>query len=73
MDDLEAGGVVCWGLEWGLDDCQHIVPLNDMRPHDRTETCWCRPVADDDGLVVIWAHNSADGREDFETGRRKPS
>lgn len=47
----------------------HVMPVNDLRPHDESLQCWCRPV-DDAGVVV---HNSMDGREDFEEGRRLPS
>lgn len=46
---------------------QHVFPLNDLKPHD-TESgqCWCNPQSDD--FVVI--HNSLDGREDYEVGRK---
>jgi hypothetical protein len=50
----------------------HVVPLNDLRDHntDGDASCWCGPIANDDGVIV---HNSMDGREKFETGERKPS
>ena len=50
----------------------HIVPHDDLREHITcsVRTCWCRPVENDDGVIV---HNSMDGREAFETGERKPS
>ncbi len=50
----------------------HIYPIGDLREHDTYgRTCWCNPKYDQEhGLIV---HNSADGREDFETGKRKPS
>ena len=46
---------------------QHVYPTNDLKPHD-TESgqCWCNPQSDD--FVVI--HNAADGREDYEAGRK---
>jgi hypothetical protein len=49
----------------------HVFPVGDLREHstDADKPCWCRPV-EDDGVVV---HNSMDGREDYETGKRKPS
>lgn len=50
----------------------HVYPLDDLREHvieGYGEKCWCG-VRVDDGIVV---HTSADGREDFETGKRKPS
>ena len=48
----------------------HVYPVKDTRAH-LTENCWCDPTHDDDGEIVI--HNSADEREKFETGERKPS
>ncbi|HUY05022.1 MAG TPA: hypothetical protein VMV33_17220 [Rhodocyclaceae bacterium] len=46
-----------------------VWPLEDLRPHDPfSEACWCRPTWDERVLV----HNSADGREEYERGR-KPS
>lgn len=50
----------------------HVVPRDDYREHvvDRDKPCWCRPVENDDGVIV---HNSMDGREAFETGERKLS
>ena len=46
----------------------HVVPMDDLRDHD-AENCWCFPAVEDDVIV----HNSADGRESFETGARRPS
>ena len=48
-------------------DAFHVVPIDDLREHDLDMSCWCHPV-DDEGVIV---HNSMDGREDYETGRRK--
>lgn len=59
-----------WTVQHELNGDRHIVPLRDYRPHVLTAACWCRP--DDDGFGVF-AHNSMDGREDFETGKRRPS
>lgn len=50
----------------------HVIPLNDIREHDADIDCWCRPQQDDD-TSTLYVHNSADGREDFEEGRRLPS
>lgn len=41
----------------------HVVPLDDLRDHDLSETCWCHPVEIFEGYVPIWVHNSMDGRE----------
>lgn len=53
-------------------DYHHIYPLNDLRPHDTENklSCWCNPFADDERPNLI-IHNSMDGREDFETGKRR--
>jgi hypothetical protein len=48
----------------------HIIPLNDLRPHEPEMTCWCRPETNEDNVAV---HHSMDGREDFQSGARKPS
>jgi hypothetical protein len=44
------------------DDGWHVVPLNDLRPHDSLSTCWCKPVQDIQEPTV-WIHNSMDRRE----------
>lgn len=49
----------------------HVVPLEDLREHDLTPTCWCHPEQHDDESIVV--HMSMDGREAYETGERKPS
>lgn len=46
----------------------HIIPENDLRPHTVSWRCWCGP-RNDEGVCV---HNSMDGREAHERGR-KPS
>lgn len=48
----------------------HVYPLGDLREHEVSQQCWCKPVEDDDG---VWVHPSMDGREAFETGERLPS
>ena len=50
----------------------HVAPMDDLRPHDFTSKCWCRPVEDMEH-VDVWTHNSLDGREAYETGERLPS
>ena len=46
---------------------QHVYPTNDLKPHNtESSQCWCNPDVDD--FVVI--HKSADGREDYERGRK---
>ena len=50
---------------------QHIVPVNDLYEHELILSCWCKPTIDDADFIAI--HNSADQREKFERGERKPS
>ena len=45
---------------------QHVVPTNDLREHEMTAQCWCRPTVDE--YVII--HNSMDERESYEQGRK---
>jgi hypothetical protein len=52
-----------------LSNPPEVLPIDDAREHDYGEKCWCQPF-DDDGVLV---HNSADEREKFERGERKPS
>ena len=50
----------------------HVVPINDLKSHVTVgRQCWCNPKLEEDGALII--HNSADGREKFETGERKRS
>ena len=51
-----------------------VVPLEDSIPHTSGEGCWCDPQWDDDDdrCEPTLMHNSADGREDYETGKRLP-
>jgi hypothetical protein len=50
---------------------QHIVPVNDTYEHELMPSCWCKPKLDDADFTAI--HHSADQREKFERGERKPS
>lgn len=45
----------------------HLVPNDDYRPHDLDESCWCKPVEEEPSYFL---HNSLDGREAYEEGRR---
>lgn len=40
----------------------HVLPINDLREHEESESCWCRPRRDEEEPTVL-IHNSADGRE----------
>ena len=45
----------------------HCYPINDTYEHQMSMKCPCMPI-EDDGIVI---HNSFDGREAYETGKRK--
>lgn len=46
----------------------HIYPVDDLKEHEvEGDRCWCNPTEDGSTLV----HKSMDGREDYETGKRK--
>ena len=40
----------------------HVVPVGDVRPHECSLLCWCKPTADAAEHRMI-VHNSGDGRE----------
>jgi hypothetical protein len=46
-----------------------MLPLKDLKRHDLSRNCWCNPQQDDENPTV-WIHNSADGREEYEAGRK---
>ena len=64
-----------WHSISGVTPCgsivTHIVPGEDLYPHELSADCWCGPDLDHEFWIAT--HRSADGREDFESGRRKPS
>jgi hypothetical protein len=53
-----------------LEDEVHVIPTYDLKAHHVHEDCWCEPV---EVTLGCFEHNSADGREAFEDGVRKPS
>lgn len=48
---------------------RHVVPCGDLKRHQLDPVCWCRPTIDDEDETML-IHNSADGREEYEQGRR---
>lgn len=46
-----------------------VAPLNDLRPHEPDERCWCRPTWDEGDFLV---HNALDARERWERGEVMP-
>jgi len=53
-------------------DLYHAMPAGDLREHEPTAECWCKPIQSEE-LPNVFVHTSMDGREAFETGERKPS
>lgn len=54
-----------------IEERVHVYPPNDLKEHVLKGTrCWCFPEVNEEGMVI---HKSADGREDFETGKRRLS
>lgn len=52
-----------------MSDVMHVLPINDLKEHEESESCWCNPEYDE-GVII---HNSMDRREEYETGKRKPN
>lgn len=48
----------------------HIIPIDDLKEHEHSDQCWCRPARDSEENRVV-VHNSLDGREQYETGERQ--
>jgi hypothetical protein len=64
-----------WKLEGFVSEAgnlvQHIIPNDDLYEHELMPTCWCKPTIYEAEFIAV--HNSADQREAFERGERKPS
>jgi len=67
----ESGWMSVTGITDSGSMVTHIIPMDDLRDHCLDCECWCCPGLDEEHWVAT--HNSADGREDFESGLRKPS
>lgn len=42
----------------------HVLPINDLRPHVESKYCLCKPIIEENGLLII--HNAFDGRDRVE-------
>lgn len=42
---------------------QHVIPLNDLKPHEETSLCNCYPKIVMENGNMIFVHNSYDKRE----------
>ena len=58
-------------VDFDVEGIYHIYPTDDLRDHESSANCWCKPQSDENDRLFI--HNSMDGREKFETGERKYS
>ena len=47
----------------------HVIPLGDVREHETSNECWCKP-QDSASEPGIWVHNALDEREAYETGNK---
>jgi len=65
-----------YGVEvpgWVSEDCiVHVYPVGDFRGHETEGRggCWCGCGIGVEGGTWIVVHNSMDGREGYEDGRR---
>lgn len=44
------------------EDGWHVVPMGDLRAHECSKNCWCKPTQDE-SEPSVWVHNSMDRRE----------
>jgi hypothetical protein len=49
------------------EDAVHLIPIDDLREHQLSASCWCRP-RQDDQIFVVFIHNALDQREKYESG-----
>lgn len=49
----------------------HVMPVGDLREHESSSQCFCKPTEDED-MPGLWVHHALDGREQYETGEMKP-
>jgi len=52
-------------------DDWHVMPIGDLREHEASRSCFCKPTEDED-TPGLWLHHSLDQRERYETGELKP-
>jgi hypothetical protein len=45
---------------------QHVTPIDDEREHVEAADCWCGPTAEHGEGSVLFIHNAADMREEYE-------
>lgn len=47
----------------------HVMPEGDLREHQESRDCWCKPQPDAEEPSVL-IHNALDRRESYEQGRK---
>lgn len=47
----------------------HVTPVNDLRDHIESVTCWCNPTPHEEYPNLL-IHHSMDRREEYENGRK---
>lgn len=59
-----------WDVVPGNMMLRHVMPTDDIKCHHADSSCWCRPYVDivDDTVLI---HNSLDGREEYESGKKR--
>lgn len=50
-----------------FDTDVHVLPANDLKPHETSRRCWCCPAEDTEAPCVV-VHNSLDQREQHQHG-----
>jgi hypothetical protein len=43
-----------------------VIPIGDEREHSESADCWCGPTAEHDEGSILFVHNAADMREEYE-------
>ena len=51
---------------------EHVIPVNDLKDHEMTQKCWCKPT-EDYVCPGLFIHHAMDLREQFENGDRVAS
>ena len=49
----------------------HVLPINDLKEHEKTMDCWCNPEIQHDLPPYVIVHNAADRREEREVGHKR--
>ncbi len=46
-----------------MDDDWHVMPVDDLVAHERSEDCVCGPTMERESGRTIWVHEALDGRD----------